>query len=119
MSKTKCILVIDDDQDILAQAKAVLEAAGYEVLTAGSGQEGLAVLETRAPDIILCDMMMERIDEGLLVCHETRARGLRIPVYLISDIGDLSNQNFDVMAEGFSGALQKPVSAAELRDLVR
>jgi len=119
MAKNRCVLVVDDDQDILVQIRAILEAGGHEVLTAASGQEGWAVLETRTPDIILCDMMMENIDEGLRVCHELKARGLQIPIYLISSIGDVSMQNFDVMAEGFSGVLQKPFSGAELRTLIR
>ena len=119
MCKSKCVLVVDDDQDILDQARAILEAGGHEVLTASSGQEGLAVLEARTPDIILCDMMMEDIAAGLSVCREIKTRGLKIPIYLVSDIGNLSMQNFDVRAEGFSGVIQKPFSANELMAFIK
>lgn len=119
MCKSKRVFVIDDDQDILDQARAILEAGGHEVLTASSGQEGLAVLETRVFDIILCDMMMEDLGAGLSVCREIKERGLKIPIYLVSDIGNLSMQNFDVRAEGFSGVLQKPFSANELMAFIK
>lgn len=55
----KSILIIDDNQDLLVCDKIFLERAGYEVLTASSGKEGLNVLtEGAAPDLILLDMRM-------------------------------------------------------------
>lgn len=55
----KSILVIDDSPDLLVCDQIILERAGYEVLTAASGKEGLAVLAERpAPDLILLDMQM-------------------------------------------------------------
>jgi CheY-like chemotaxis protein len=57
--KQKSILIIDDNQDILVCDKIFLERAGYEVLTASSGEEGLAALAKDAtPDLILLDMRM-------------------------------------------------------------
>jgi CheY-like chemotaxis protein len=55
----KSILVIDDNQGLLVCDKIILERAGYEVLTAASGKEGLiALVEGSAPDLILLDMRM-------------------------------------------------------------
>jgi len=57
--KQKSILVIDDNRDILFCDQIILERAGYEVSTAASGKEGLAVLaEGTVPDLILLDMRM-------------------------------------------------------------
>jgi CheY-like chemotaxis protein len=57
--KQKSILVIDDNQELLVCDKIVLERAGYEVLTAASGGEGLTALaKGAAPDLILLDMRM-------------------------------------------------------------
>ena len=55
----KSILVIDDNQKLLVCDKIILERAGYEVLTASSGKEGLEILaKNPVPDLILLDMRM-------------------------------------------------------------
>ena len=55
----KSILVIDDNSDLLVCDLIILERAGYEVLTAASGKEGLTALaESPAPDLVLLDMRM-------------------------------------------------------------
>jgi CheY-like chemotaxis protein len=59
----KRILVIDDEDDIREVAQLCLETVGgWEVMTAGSGTEGLAKAETDAPDAILLDVMMPGMD---------------------------------------------------------
>jgi CheY-like chemotaxis protein len=59
----KRILVIDDEEDIREVAQLCLETVGgWEVMTAGSGSEGLAKAEADAPDAILLDVMMPEMD---------------------------------------------------------
>jgi CheY-like chemotaxis protein len=59
----KRILVIDDEDDIREVAQLCLETVGgWEVMTAGSGSEGLAKAEADAPDAILLDVMMPEMD---------------------------------------------------------
>lgn len=58
------ILVIDDDPDIVAGVKMVLESAGHEVLSAPSGKEGLEQIKQNTPDLIILDVMMESHTEG-------------------------------------------------------
>ncbi|MGB3691425.1 MAG: response regulator [Spirulinaceae cyanobacterium] len=59
----KTILVVDDEEDVRSLIKLGLEmAAGWQVLTANSGQEALNVATTQQPDIILLDMMMPDLD---------------------------------------------------------
>ena len=59
----KCILVIDDEEDIREIAQLSLEmVAGWEVLTASSGREGLQVASAEQPDAILLDVMMPEMD---------------------------------------------------------
>ncbi|NEQ11264.1 MAG: response regulator, partial [Moorea sp. SIO4E2] len=60
---TKRILVIDDDDGVREIIQFSLEAAaGWEVLTAASGKEGLAKAEADQPDAILLDVMMPELD---------------------------------------------------------
>lgn len=63
-TKSKCILVVDDDPDIVESLKMVLESAGYDVDTAGNVQEALAQVERAAPALILLDIMMPDGTEG-------------------------------------------------------
>ena len=60
MQKKK-IMVVDDEQDILVLVKAVLEGAGFDVITAESGLDCLEKLKKEKPDMILMDMMMPKM----------------------------------------------------------
>lgn len=52
------VLVIDDDRSLLLGLQAILSRAGYGVLTASNGDEGLYLVEEKCPDVIVCDIMM-------------------------------------------------------------
>jgi two-component system copper resistance phosphate regulon response regulator CusR len=70
MSQT--ILVIEDQDDIATLAQYILESAGYAVLLAGSGEDGLRLLETQSVDLLLLDLMLPGID-GWEVLQRLRA----------------------------------------------
>jgi two-component system alkaline phosphatase synthesis response regulator PhoP len=72
MAKKKAkILIVDDDPDILIAIGAVLEARGYQVVTVGDGEEGLAELKKEKPDLMILDLLMPRKD-GFAVCKELK-----------------------------------------------
>ncbi len=119
MADKKRILVIDDDPDITDSITTVLEASGFEALAAGNGEEGFAAIEKFRPDLVLCDMMMERIDAGSKVVSEIRKKDKTLPVYLLSSIGDATAQNIDPGSLGFSGVFQKPVSPDQLISTIK
>lgn len=60
----KKILIIDDDPDIIESTKALLESQGYEVFSAANKTEGLEVLKSNKPDLIILDVMMTTDQEG-------------------------------------------------------
>jgi two-component system OmpR family response regulator len=62
METTACILVVDDQPDLLDNLGLALEAAGYQVLTAGDGVEALALLQAQPVHLILADIAMPRIN---------------------------------------------------------
>jgi len=62
------ILVVDDSSLVREMNKAQLEEAGYEVLLAQDGQEGLALAREASPDAILLDLMLPKLD-GYKVCR--------------------------------------------------
>ena len=62
MEKLTTILVVDDEIDILNATAEILRMEGFQVMTASDGLEGLKVLETYTPDLIITDIMMPRMN---------------------------------------------------------
>ena len=60
--KRACVLVVDDDADIRGLLRELLGRAGYEVVEAASGREGLRTLYARSPDLVLLDVSMPELD---------------------------------------------------------
>ncbi|HNX25421.1 MAG TPA: response regulator [Spirochaetota bacterium] len=108
MSENK-ILIIDDDPDILESIRAILISEKFTVITALDGKEGFEKFKNEKPALVLCDMMMERVDAGSKVAEMIRKEDKQIPLYLLSSIGNATASNINVSELGFSGVLQKPV----------
>lgn len=119
MADKKLILVIDDDPDITSTVETILTAEGFGVVTASNGDEGIESFRKNNPDLVLCDMMMERIDAGNKVAHEIRKINEKVPVYLMSSIGAATASNIDIDQLGFSGVFQKPIYPATLVSSVK
>jgi CheY-like chemotaxis protein len=66
------VLTIDDDPMALELASAVLEPAGYTVLTARNGSDGVALACSARPDVVLLDLVMPEVD-GFMVVEQLRA----------------------------------------------
>ena len=73
----KRILLVDDDREIIESMRIALEAAGYEILVARDGNQGLALAEREDPDLVILDMMMPK-RSGFLVLEKLR-RTRRVP----------------------------------------
>ncbi|MCU6433523.1 response regulator [Undibacterium sp. Jales W-56] len=67
------ILCVDDEPNILSSLRRLFRAKGYKVLIANSGQEGLAVMETEAVDLVISDMRMPEMD-GAQFLEKVRSR---------------------------------------------
>ena len=67
----KKILVIDDEPKIVEICHDYLKAAGFEVVSAGDGLQGLAAARREKPDLVVLDLMMPGMD-GLDVCRSLR-----------------------------------------------
>jgi two-component system alkaline phosphatase synthesis response regulator PhoP len=70
----KTILVVDDERHIVELVRLYLEKEGFEVLTAGDGDEALALHARHDPDLVILDLMLPGRD-GFEVCRERRRRG--------------------------------------------
>jgi len=67
------ILVIEDDPDMVAALRMPLEAHGYEVVAAATGEEGLQKVKEIEPDLIILDVMMETTTAGFQVSLQLRS----------------------------------------------
>jgi DNA-binding response OmpR family regulator len=67
----KRILVVEDEPRVQAVIKKRLESAGYDVLTASDGLEGLETARAKKPDLIVLDLILPKLD-GLVVCRDLR-----------------------------------------------
>jgi len=64
------VLVVDDDPDFVKVTSKVLEQAGHQVVTAANGAKALQTMRQDAPDVVLLDIMMSYILDGLDVSRE-------------------------------------------------
>jgi two-component system, OmpR family, alkaline phosphatase synthesis response regulator PhoP len=79
----KKVLVVDDEQSIVTLLKYNLQQAGYDVLTAMDGEEGLNLALTANPDVILLDLMLPKKD-GMDVCKELRQQKVLTPILMLT-----------------------------------
>jgi Lrp/AsnC family transcriptional regulator for asnA, asnC and gidA len=82
------ILVVDDDPDFVEASRIVLESADYQVISAADGEEALHAMRRERPDLVVLDVMMSGILDGLNASVQMRAeRGLRrTPILMVSSI---------------------------------
>lgn len=88
----KTILVVDDEKDLREALTTSLTSAGYTVVTANDGKEGLALAQAEKPDLILLDIVMPHVN-GHEMLHELRrdAWGKNVPVILLTNADDATN----------------------------
>ncbi len=110
----KTVLIIDDDPDMRAAIRVVLESAGYGVGEASNGEEGLKTARSIRPDAILLDLMMETVDAGSRVSSQLKSAGFTTPVFLLSAAGEAVRYNIDPAELGLAGIFQKPLDNSTL-----
>jgi two-component system response regulator MprA len=106
------VLVADDDSPIRRMLVRTLEAEGYEVVAAAGGGEALAAVEGAAPDLLVLDVAMPGVD-GLAVCRRLRARGLALPILLLT-ARDAVQDRVAGLDAGADDYLVKPFATEEL-----
>lgn len=79
----KTVLVIDDEKIIRETLKGVLKDEGYDAVLAGSAEEGLKLIEAKAPDAVLLDIWLPGMD-GIDALKEIKSRNPNLPVIMIS-----------------------------------
>lgn len=113
------ILVIEDESAVRAVLYEVLASAGYRVLEAADGKEGLRLFETQAPDLVVTDMLMPEKD-GIETIVEIRRKAPNIGIVAVSGGGRARNLDFLDFSKtvGATEVLAKPFTREQLLDAV-
>ena len=111
------ILVIEDEKKVARFIKRGLEEAGYLVVGAADGEEGLYLAEIDDYDLIILDLVLPR-KSGLEVCRELRGQSIKVPILILSARDSVEDKvtGLDMGADDY---LTKPFAFAELLDRVR
>jgi DNA-binding response OmpR family regulator len=110
------ILIIDDEPKIVEICGDYLRAAGYQVVTAGDGAQGLGVARRENPDLIVLDLMLPEMD-GLDVCRALRREG-DVPIIMLTARVEETDKLIGLEL-GADDYMTKPFSPRELVARVR
>jgi two-component system cell cycle response regulator DivK len=108
------ILVVEDNPLNLKLVRDVLSFAGYDVVEAQSGEEGLRVAEQTAPDLVLLDLQLPGID-GAETLRRLRqdTLGPHVPVVAVTALA-MAEDKARASQAGFDGYVEKPISVRAL-----
>jgi len=110
------VLIIEDDRAICSFMRRVLEANGYEALVAFSGRDGLSMLTSHCPDVVILDLGLPDM-EGVQVLTELRKWSL-MPVVVVSARTDES-EKVRMLDAGADDYITKPFGTSELLARIR
>lgn len=113
------ILIVDDDPDIRDVLKLTLSEEDYEVIEAGDGQTALKLITTRAPDLVLLDYKMPKMD-GREVCRQVKKDLLlrHLPIIMVTGKGEIDDKVGGIDA-GADDYIVKPFEPKELLARIR
>lgn len=111
MTKTK-LMIVDDEVDLLAELRPLMERSGYQVLSASNGEQALEIASREKPDLIILDVLMPKLD-GRNVLRRLRESGNWTPVILLTKVNTATERVLSLQ-EGADDYLNKPFDPLEL-----
>lgn len=117
MEKPQKLLIVEDELNLAEGLKDNFEFEGFAVAVARDGHEALAMAQSEQPDLILLDVMLPGVD-GLEVCRTLRARGMRMPILMVT----ARSQEQDIiegLEQGADDYVTKPFSLRQLTARVK
>ena len=118
------ILVVDDDHDFLKSMKAILESSSYQFVSADGPKEGMEMVISEKPDLILLDIMMDSLFDGFSMCHEIKTAKKyqghhNTPIIFVSAVKEKAGSRFsfdpgDCGQVGPNDYIDKPIEPDDL-----
>jgi CheY-like chemotaxis protein len=124
MDKPQKVLIVDDDQSFIMAITPVLESRGYQLATAHNKEEATEKIGKHKPDLILLDIMMERITDGFDLCYKLKhdPEMKKIPVLAVSAITKETGFKVSPATDGeyfeADDYMEKPVKPSELLERI-
>ena len=117
--KTPVVLVVDDNQENLELLQAYLEDVDCETIAAHDGLEALRIIERRAPDLILLDVMMPKMS-GFEVCKKVKndPQTSDVPIIMVTALNEFGDIERGIDS-GTDDFISKPVNKLELLTRVK
>ena len=113
------VLIVDDERKNRELLEVILEAEGYLLVTASSGEEALDLVRTQAPDLILLDIMMPGLDGYQVVARiKANPASKHIPVIMLTALDDRNSRTHGLSA-GAADFITKPVNRADVCERVK
>eukprot|EP01155_Anaeramoeba_flamelloides_P051493 Anaeramoba_flamelloidesc42428_g1_i12.p1 GENE.c42428_g1_i12~~c42428_g1_i12.p1 ORF type:complete len:292 (-),score=43.78 c42428_g1_i12:7-882(-) len=117
MTSTPHILLVDDDTALLRLLEMRLQASGYQISSAESGEEALSLVRQHSFDLVLTDLRMDGMD-GLTLFSRIQQEQPDLPVIIITAHGSIP-EAVEATQKGVFGFLSKPIDKQHLLDTVR
>jgi DNA-binding response OmpR family regulator len=117
------VLLIDDDQDLVAANKLALEKKGFKVSVAYSADDGWAALGKTAPDLVVLDCMMEEFSSGFTLAHDLALKHPKLPIIMLTAVREQMNKDWQYGPADKSWLpihkwMEKPVPPAKLIEAI-
>ena len=111
------ILLVDDEPSITENLAPFLERAGFKVSTASNGEEAIAKIESDAPELVVSDVLMPKMD-GRELLRSLRQANNWIPIILLTQVGEAFERAM-ALEEGADDYINKPFEPHELVARIR
>ena len=112
------ILIVDDDTDFVFFTKTVLEQNGYEVISAGTGNQGMTILARENPQLVILDVIMSSVLDGFTMSrHMAEDPTFKdIPIIMVTSIANTDYSTLFPADENvnINAFLTKPINPADL-----
>jgi len=119
MTGDELVLIVDDNEKNLRLARDVLRFAGLQTLEAMTAAEGVRLAAVHLPDLVLMDVRLPDMDgPAALVQLRSEPRTAGIPVVAVTSSAMMGDRE-RLLAAGFDGYLEKPISVKEFAEQVR
>jgi DNA-binding NtrC family response regulator len=117
MDTPRKVLIVDDERDMLSNCARILRRGGYECLTAETSDQGLALVQTAQPDVVLVDLRMPG-KSGIEIVKAVKARHPDIEVVLMTAYATIETA-VDAIKQGAFDYLPKPFTADQLQAVIQ